>query len=98
MYKITVDNFHKTVDNFLAQELLSADPSGAGTIYHTTRTIIGMRKWRMESVRAKTSTSSVAEIISRHSGPNPSGNILMENITNADTMHTTPNQIRNGGT
>jgi hypothetical protein len=26
-----VDNFHKTVDNFLAHELLSADPSGAGT-------------------------------------------------------------------
>jgi hypothetical protein len=60
--------------------------------------MIGMRKWRMESVRAKTSTSSVAEIISRHSGPNPSGNILMENMTNADTMQKTPNQIRNGGT
>ena len=28
---ITVDNFHKTVDNYLAHELLSADPSGAGT-------------------------------------------------------------------
>jgi hypothetical protein len=52
----------------------------------------------MESVRAKTRTSSVAEIISRHSEPNPSGSILMENMTNADTMQKTPNQIKNGGT
>jgi hypothetical protein len=87
------------VDNFLAHELLSADPSGAGGLHHlTTRTIIGMSKWRMEIARAKTRTSSVAEIISRHSGPSPSGNILMENMTNADTMQKTPNQIKNGGT
>jgi hypothetical protein len=52
----------------------------------------------MEIARAKTRTSSVAEIISRHSGPSPSGNILMEKITNAETMQTTPNQMRNGGT
>jgi len=52
----------------------------------------------MESVKAKTSTSSVAEIISRHSGPSPSGSMLMENMTNAETMQKTPNQIRNGGT
>ena len=73
-------------------------PAGRGTRYHTTRTIIGMSKWRMEIASAKTRTSSVAEIISRHSGPSPSGSILMENITNADTMQKTPNQIRNGGT
>ena len=52
----------------------------------------------METASAKTSTSSVAEIISRHSGPSPSGSMLMENMTNAETMQTTPNQIKNGGT
>ena len=93
-----MDNFHKTVDNFFKHQLLHPDPSGAGTIYHTTRTIIGISKWRMESVRAKTRTSSVAEIISRHNGPSPSGSMLMENMTNAEIMQITPNQIRNGGT
>ena len=57
-----------------------------------------MSKWRMEIASAKTRTSSVAEIISRHSGPSPNGSILMEKTTNAETMQTTPNQIRNGGT
>jgi len=59
--------------------------------------MIGMSKWRMEIVRAKTITSTRLAIISRHSGPSPSGSILMENITNAVTMQTTPNQIRKGG-
>ena len=52
----------------------------------------------MESVRAKTITSTRLAMISRHSGPSPSGNILMENMTNAATMQKTPNQIRKGGT
>ena len=93
-----MDNFHKTVDNFFTAPTVLPDPSGAETHCHTTSTMIGISKWRMESVRAKTRTSSVAEIISRHNGPSPSGSMLMENITNAETMQTTPNQIRNGGT
>ena len=52
----------------------------------------------MEIVRAKTITSTKLAMISRHSGPSPSGSILMENMTNAVTMQTTPNQIKNGGT
>ena len=52
----------------------------------------------MEIVRAKTITSTRLAMISLHSGPSPSGSILMENMMNAVTMQTTPNQIRNGGT
>ncbi len=52
----------------------------------------------MEIVRAKTITSIRLAMISRHSGPSPSGSILMENMMNAVTMQITPNQIRNGGT
>ena len=52
----------------------------------------------MEIVREKTITSTRLAMISRHSGPSPSGSILMENMMNAVTMQTTPNQIRNGGT
>ena len=52
----------------------------------------------MEIVKAKTITSIRLAMISRHSGPSPSGSILMENMMNAATMQTTPNQIRNGGT
>jgi len=59
--------------------------------------MIGMSKWRMESASAKTRTSSVAEIISLHRDPRPKGSRLMENITNALTIQTTPNQIKNGG-
>jgi len=52
----------------------------------------------MEIVRAKTITSIRLAIIPRNSGPSPSGSILMENMMNAETMQTTANQIRNGGT
>ena len=52
----------------------------------------------MEIVRAKTIASIRLAMISLHSGPSPSGSILMENMMNAVTMQTTPNQIRNGGT
>ena len=52
----------------------------------------------MEIVREKTITSTRLAMISRHSGPSPSGSILMENMMNAVTMQITPNQIRNGGT
>ena len=52
----------------------------------------------MEIASAKTRTISVAEIISLHRDPRPKGSWLMENITNALTMQTTPNQIKNGGT
>ena len=52
----------------------------------------------MEIVRAKTITNTRLAMISLHSGPSPSGSILMENMMNAVTMQTTANQIRNGGT
>ena len=65
--------------------------------YLNTSTMIVMNKWRMESASAKTITSSVAKIISLHRDPRPQGSWLMENITNALTIQTTPNQIKNGG-
>jgi hypothetical protein len=53
----------------------SGEPSAAEPKTHhlTTSTMIGRSKWRMESVRAKTRTSSVAEIISLHRDPRPKG-------------------------
>ena len=75
----------------------SGENSSAETHHLTTSTMIGRSKWRMEIASAKTRTSSVAEIISLHRDPRPKGSWLMENITNALTIQTTPNQIRNGG-
>ena len=87
------------MDNFLKHQLCCTQiPAQPKTHHLPTCTMIGMSKWRMESVRAKTRTSSVAEIISLHRDPRPKGSWLMENITNALTMQTTPNQIKNGGT
>ena len=86
------------MDNFLKHQLCCTQiPAQPKTHHLTTCTMIGMSKWRMESVRAKTRTSSVAEIISLHRDPRPKGSWLMENIINALTMQTTPNQIKNGG-
>ena len=72
--------------------------SSAKTPHLTMSTMIGMSKWRMESASAKTITSVSDASISLHNCPRPQGSWLMENTTNALTMQTTPNQIKNGGT
>ena len=98
MSQLIASNYLKKLwITFSSKHTTRCGPAQPKTHHLTTCTMIGMSKWRMESVRAKTRTSSVAEIISLHRDPRPKGSWRMENITNALTMQTTPNQIRNGG-
>ena len=96
MSQLIASNYFKKLWITFSSEDSGAS-SSAETHHLTTSTMIGRSKWRMEIASAKTRTISVAEIISLHRDPRPKGNWLMENITNALTMQTTPNQIRNGG-